>query len=196
MPDALTQGRQLTDAVLLHAAAEGDRTAFEPFVDRHAAHVYRFARTLVRQADEAEDLLQQTFLAAWQAAGQFRGEGSARGWLFTIARHAAGRARERHARAPFDDTPVDALGLQAGWGQASPEASAMREEQRRRLAAAFATLAPDDQAILTLRDLEEYSGDETAALLGIALPAMKSRLHRARLRLAVALRKEGCDAAR
>lgn len=196
MPDALAQGGELTDATLLHAAAAGDRAAFECLVDRHAAHVHRFARTLVRQADEAEDLLQQTFLSAWQAAGQFRGESSARGWLFTIARHAAGRARERHDREAIDDTPIEALGVEAGWGQASPELAAMREEQRRRVAAAFATLDREDQAVLTLRDLEGYSGDETAALLGVGLPAMKSRLHRARLRLAAALRKEGCDAAR
>lgn len=196
MSDAIAEGGELTDGSLLAAASRGDRAAFERLVERHAAHVYRFARTLARGTDDAEDLLQQTFLAAWQAAGQFRGDTSARGWLFTITRHAASRVRTRRGREAIDDTPVDALGLQAGWGQSDPELAAMREERRLRLAAAFATLDGEDQAVLTLRDLEGCSGDETAALLGVSVAAMKSRLHRARLRLAAALRKEGCDVAR
>ena len=188
MPDAIAQSGELTDARLLADAAAGDRAAFDHVVQRHGASVLRFARSLTRRSDEAEDLLQQTFLSAWQAAAQFRGDGSARGWLLTIARHAAHRQRVRRERERLDDEPVDGLGQHAGWGQSDPEAIVLREEQRRTIAQAFATLTEEDRAILTLRDLEGCSGEETAALLGLGLPAMKSRLHRARLRLIGVLR--------
>lgn len=196
MSDPHLQDGELTDATLLARAAAGEAAAFDTFVGRHQASVFRFARTQVARADAAEDLLQQTFLSAWQAAGDFRGDGSARGWLFTITRHAASRWRERDARAAIDDSPVDQLGLEAGWGGPSPELQAMHREMQARVADALAALAPEDREILTLRDLEGVPGDEAAALLGLGVAAMKSRLHRARLRLAVSLREGGCDAPR
>ena len=196
MPDPQhLQDGQLSDATLLARAAAGEPAAFDAFVLRHQASVFRFARTQVARADAAEDLLQQTFLSAWQAAGDFRGDGSARAWLFTITRHAGTRWRERDARAAIDDTPVDQLGLEAGWGGPSPELQAMHRQMQACVTSALARLAPEDREILTLRDLEGVSGEEAAALLGVGLAAMKSRLHRARLRLAALVREGGCDAA-
>lgn len=196
MPDSHLDPGALTDAALLARAGAGDRRAFDLFVERHQASVFRFARTQVSRPDDGEDLLQQTFLSAWQAAGTFRGDGPARGWLFTITRHAATRLRQRHAREALDDTPVEDLGVQAGWGQSNPEGLAIRHERHTAIASALAALPAEDREILTLRDLEGTSGEEAAALLGVGLAAMKSRLHRARLRLAAELRKGGHDVAR
>ena len=195
MSDPHVESGALTDAALLARAAQGDRQAFDALVERHQASVYRFARAQVSRPDDAEDLLQQTFLSAWQAAGGFRGSDSARAWLLTITRHAASRLREQHRREALDDLPVEDLGLQAGWGQSSPESLAMRREIQADVAAALMALPADDRAILTVRDLEGVSGEDAAALLGLGLAAMKSRLHRARLRLAAALRKGGRHAA-
>lgn len=196
MPHSHFDPGALTDAALLARAGAGDRRAFDLFVERHQASVFRFARTQVSRPDDGEDLLQQTFLSAWQAAGTFRGDGPARGWLFTITRHAATRLRQRHAREALDDTPVEDLGVQAGWGQSNPEGLAIRHERHTAIASALAALPAEDREILTLRDLEGTSGEEAAALLGVGLVAMKSRLHRARLRLAAELRKGGHDVAR
>ena len=195
MPDSESPGGTLTDADLLERSAAGDRAAFDEVVRRHSASVFRLARTLVERQVDAEDLLQQTFLSAWQAARQFRGEASVRTWLLTIARHAAWQLRAKRGREPLDDVPVDQLGLLAGWGQSDPECAAMRNQQRDRVAAAFSALALEDREVLTLRDLEECSGEETASMLELSVAAMKSRLHRARLRLAAELRKEGGRAA-
>lgn len=194
MPGPAAEG--LSDTELLARSAGGDREAFDEIVRRHHAHVFRLARLLVARADQAEDVLQQTFLSAWQGAAGYRGEASARTWLLTIARNAAWRMRERTAREPVADTPLDELGIQAGWGSPDPEALAAAAERRDRLNAAFADLAADDRAILTLRDLEGLSGEETAALLGLGVPAMKSRLHRARMRLAARLTREVSRATR
>jgi RNA polymerase sigma-70 factor (ECF subfamily) len=182
-----SEAERLDDIALLRLTAGGDRDAFAIVVARHQASVFRLARVLTRDAAAAEDVLQQTFLSAWQAASQFRGDASARTWLLTIARHAAQRHGEKRAREPIDDTPIDELGLRAGWGGPSPEALAIAAQDRDRVAAAFAQLDADDRDILTLRDLEDVSGPDAAASLGISLAAMKSRLHRARLKLAAAL---------
>jgi len=180
---------ELTDDALIRQAGLGDRDAFDVLVVRHAPGVLRLIRTRVPPA-EADDVLQQTFLAAWRAAAGFRGEAAVKTWLFTIARNFAARARERERRAPVADVPLDQLGVQAGWGSHDPETLAMAAERRDVLAAAFDALDPEAREVLTLRDLEGLPGEDTAALLGLSLAAMKSRLHRARMTLAARVRGE------
>lgn len=187
---------ELTDADLVRRTNAGDADAFGALVTRHQAHVFRLAHLLTRSRDEAEDVLQQTFLAAWRSLRSFRGDASVRTWLLTIARNAALARRQQVAREPIDAVSVDDLGLRAGWGGPSPEAQALSAERSTIFAAAFERLAAEDREILTLRDLEGLPGDETASMLGLTLPAMKSRLHRARLALAVEVREEMRHAAR
>lgn len=181
----------LTDEELLKRTAAGEREAFDELVVRHQAAVFRFARAATDGPAAAEDVLQETFLAAWRAAGTFQGRSAVRTWLLTIARNQAWHHRERAGRIPVDDVPLPELGEAAGWGDESPEAGAQRSQRRGRLARALEALEPDDREILVLRELEELTGEETAAALGIGLAAMKSRLHRARLRLAAELRRGG-----
>jgi len=181
----------LTDEELLKRTAAGEREAFDEFVVRHRAAVFRFARAATDGPAAAEDVLQETFLAAWRAAGAFQGRSAVRTWLLTIARNQAWHHRERAGRIPVDDVPLPELGEAAGWGSPSPEEGAQRSQRRDRLARALAALGPDEREILVLRELEELTGEETAAALGIGLAAMKSRLHRARLRLAAELRRDG-----
>lgn len=172
------------DAALLHLAAAGDDAAFALFVGRHQDGVWRRARALTRQVADAEDLLQETFVAAWRGASGFRG-GDARSWLLTIAAHAWQRARARSsAREEDADTDsLEQLAARAAWGEITADSPTDREAM---ITVAFARLAPADRELLTLRDIESLSGEAVAATLGLSLPAMKSRLHRARLRLAAA----------
>jgi len=151
------------------------------------------AATAVTTAD-AEDALQDAFISAWRSAAGFAGDGSARGWVLTIARHALHRRYRRRAGEPESFETLDELGAAAGWGSDEPpDAMVERLESRERLQQALAALAEDDREVLILRDLEEMSGEETARVLGLSIRAMKSRLHRARLRLAARLR-ESADA--
>lgn len=181
----------LTDEELLKRSAAGEREAFDVLVKRHQAAVFRFARAATDGPAAAEDVLQETFLAAWHAAGSFRGLSAARTWLLTIARNQAWHHRERAVRLPVDDVPLPELGEAAGWGSESPEQEVLRTERRDLLARALGALAPEDREVLVLRELEELTGEETAAALGLSLAAMKSRLHRARLRLSAELRRTG-----
>mgnify|MGYP000159187122 CR=1 FL=1 len=190
-----TEGR--ADPELIRAAAEGSAPAFGRLVERHQSAVYRFARALVGDPAAAEDVLQETFLAAWRHAASYRGEASVRGWLLTIARHQAFRLRRARPLETAEEAPLERLALAAGFGiEGGPERAAMAAQRRERVAKALAALPAEDQEVLLLRDVEEFSGDETAGTLGLTLPAMKSRLHRARLRLAARLREEDDDAPR
>jgi len=181
----------LTDEELLKRTAAGEREAFDELVVRHQAAVFRFARAATEGPAAAEDVLQETFLAAWRAAGTFQGRSAVRTWLLTIARNQAWHQRERVGRVPVDDVALPELGEAAGWGDQSPEDAAVRSQRLGRLARALASLGPEEREVLVLRELEELTGEETAAALGIGLAAMKSRLHRARLRLAAELRRSG-----
>jgi RNA polymerase sigma-70 factor, ECF subfamily len=172
----------LTDTELLQSTAAGDHDAYASFVDRHEAAVLRYLDALGLDRDTAGDVLQETFIAAWRNAAAFRGEATPRTWLLRIARHAAFREQRRHAGEPREHVSLDTLAREAGWGAARGERLDERLAARELLEAGFRLLDPDDREILVLRDLEQLTGEEAAATLGVSLAAQKSRLHRARLR--------------
>ena len=188
------------DQQLIAQVAEHDGDAFDALVARHQSAVYRFVLAIVGSRATAEDVLQQTFLAAYQSAGTFRRASSVRTWLLTIARNAALRARKTEARRAAessDEGPEDSLvelGVQAGWGDESPESLAIARQRRSLLEAALSRLAPEHREIIVLRDLEEIPGEDVARMLDVTRAAMKSRLHRARLQLAALLRRAETDA--
>jgi RNA polymerase sigma-70 factor, ECF subfamily len=171
--------------------ADAELTSFDAFVDQHAAAVFRFAKSIAADTAAAEDALQETFLAAWRGAGTYRGEGSVRGWLFAIARNAVRRQYRHRVDEPDTVETLSELGEAAGWGSdETPETAALQNEQRAIFERALAGLRASDREILLLRDLEGLNGEETAAILGITLASMKTRLHRARLRLTASVRNE------
>jgi RNA polymerase sigma-70 factor (ECF subfamily) len=178
------------DAELMALSAHGDRGAFAEVVVRHQAAVFRFTRALAVDVSAAEDALQETFLAAWRSASTYRAASSVRNWLLVIARNAVYRQHRRRVDEPDDNEPLAALGEDAGWGSdETPESLAIRQESRMLFARALDALPPADREILVLRDIEGLSGEETSAMLSLTLPAMKTRLHRARLRLAAEVRR-------
>ena len=182
-----------SDQELIAATATGDRAAFGALVERYQARVFRLARALTRDVQQAEDVLQDTFLSALRGAAGYRGEAPVSAWLYAIARHAAYRLGRRAAEVVSDDASLERLGLDAGWGTNDVEAAAVHAERQAAVTAALARLPIDEREVLALRDIGGLSGEATAAALGITVPAMKSRLHRARLRLAGLLRNPGGD---
>jgi RNA polymerase sigma-70 factor (ECF subfamily) len=97
----------------------------------------------------------------------------------------------RARRAAAREASLEELGLEAGWGGRSPEEVLGRAEREWALWAAMATLADEDREVLLLRDVEGVDGETAARVLGVTLAAMKTRLHRARLRLMGAMRRKG-----
>lgn len=179
-----------TDVELLRKTASGDHSTFEVLVERHEGAILRFIRSISRDTGRVEDALQETFIAAWKAAGEFRGTGSARGWLLGIARHVVSRQYRRHAGEPSEHVPLHDLGVEAGWGEDAPHSLSKRLENRDLVEQGFKGLSSEDQEILILRDLEEFSAEEVAKTLGLSLAAVKSRLHRARLRFMANVREK------
>lgn len=173
--------------------AAGDRGALDALVARHGPAMRRMTEAIVGR-DGAQDAVQESLLAAFLRASTWNPSvGPVRPWLLAIARHEAYRQAPRAGHVALDDVPLIALGVHAGWSADDPETMVARAEDHERLAWAIASLAPADREVLILRDLEGVSGEETARVLGLELQGMKSRLHRARLRLMAALR-EGSSA--
>ncbi|MEL6195923.1 MAG: RNA polymerase sigma factor [Myxococcota bacterium] len=160
----------------------------------HQDAVYRYCRSITRSDEAAEDVFQETFLAVLRSA-EPSAVTSPRAWLYTIARHRAFRLGRRRAGEPEHFEPLAELGAAAGWGdEDSPECSAVASQTRQTLSVALDTLSEDDREVLILRDLEELSVRETASVLEISEAAVRTRLHRARLRLMKQLKKETRDA--
>ncbi len=158
----------------------------------HQSAVFRLARALTSSEAMAEDVLQEAFVAAWRHADGFKGDSSVRTWLLAIARNKAARVQRPRAGEPTSTVPLEHLGADAGWGtDPSPEQAAALGERRDALLEAMESLSEADRAVLVLRDMEGLSGPEAAALLDVGLSALKTRLHRARLRLMAALRRGG-----
>jgi RNA polymerase sigma-70 factor (ECF subfamily) len=171
-----------SDEELLRGAARGERAAFERLVARHGDALFHFASRTCSSAREAEDAVQDGLLAAWRGAATFRGEASARTWLFQVVVHACRRRHRRRVGEPERHDPVEEAEALSAPDPAADEQVAAGQV-RAALERALAELPEEAREVLVLRDVEGLSGEEAAAALGLGLAAMKSRLHRARLEL-------------
>jgi RNA polymerase sigma-70 factor (ECF subfamily) len=181
--DQLTQApRETEDDELVRRCAAGQRGAFDRLVARHGGALHRFALRQCTVARDAEDALQDGLLAAWRGASGFRGDASVRTWLFQVVLHACRRRARRRAGEPDRHEGLEeAEALPAA--EAGADARVAARQEARALAQALAGLPEEAREVLLLRDVEGLSGAEAAEVLGLGLPAMKSRLHRARLEL-------------
>jgi len=171
-----------SDEDLVARGAAGDRAAFAELVGRHQGSLYRFALRSCGGERGAEDALQDGLLAAWRGAGTFRGDSSARTWLYQVVVHACRRRQRRRSGEPARHEPVEEAGDLPAEESHPDERVAIRQVGDA-IDAALAKMPEEARQVLMLRDVEGLSGEETAAALGLSLPAMKSRLHRARLDL-------------
>jgi RNA polymerase sigma-70 factor (ECF subfamily) len=181
------------EAALVAAAQAGDPDAFATIVRLHQRTVYGVAWGLTRNAHDADDLAQETFVRAWQALSRFRTGEPLKPWLTRIAVNLAYslfRRRKRRPEAALE--PLAEAGKQ--WAAGEDPAEEFAEQERAvRLDAAFAELSEDHRAILVLRVVEEMSYEEIATTLEIAVGTVMSRLSRARAELRARL--ESPDAA-
>jgi RNA polymerase sigma-70 factor (ECF subfamily) len=166
---------------LLAAARMGDRAALGQLLRTHRHGVYRYGLQVCRTTEDAEDALQETLWAATRAIEKFRGSASSIvSWMFTIIRRECFRLLDRHRR-----DPVALGGAEAEIPTDLRDALDTLAGQRRAelLAVALQSLDPIHREVVLLRDVEELSAPEAAARLGISVQALKSRLHRARVKL-------------
>ncbi|HEY7725064.1 MAG TPA: sigma-70 family RNA polymerase sigma factor [Anaeromyxobacteraceae bacterium] len=185
------------DDDLVALAAAGDGAAFGELVSRHQDRIYGLALRLLRDAAEAEEVVQETFLAALEKLASFRGDAAFTTWLHRVAANAALMRLRRRRRAPevASDRPMEELlprfdeqdhlvarGPSHDWSKRADEQLADREI-RKAVERAVQNLPEDYRIVFLLRDVEGLSSEAMAELLGMSVAAVKSRLHRARLAL-------------
>lgn len=170
------------DRLLVERVKAGDITAFERLFSRHHQRIYRFASRMCRHTQDAEDILQETFLAAYRHLNTFHGKSRFTTWLYTIAANSCRRTR-RHARESTTigegdgadrHVPVD------DWTR-RPDVQTMQKDTRRAIEDSVAALPKDQRLVLVLRDMEGLPAEEVGRITGASVAAVKSRLHRARL---------------
>lgn len=170
------------DATLVARAQDGDLDAFAELVRRHESRVRGVLVRLLDDDRDVDEAVQDTFVQAWRHLDRFRGEAQLFTWLYRIATNEA-FMRRRRKRPPTTE-------LDEGTAQsdvAGPEAAAETSDVREFLLARIRELPLEYRAPLVLRDVEGLSNQEVADVLDISLPAAKSRIHRARMRIRTAL---------
>ncbi len=180
---------EFDEAALVAQAQRGGVEAFTELVNRYEGNIYRLARHITQNPEDAEDVLQETFLKAFEHLGDFQGNSKFYTWLVRIAvNQSLMKLRKRKSTASVSlddpyDTGEENLTREIAVWEPNPEQTYSREELREILEKAIDSLPATFRAVFALRDIEELSTEETAAMLNLSIPAVKSRLLRARLRL-------------
>jgi RNA polymerase sigma-70 factor (ECF subfamily) len=177
------------ESALVARARTGDVQAFTELVNHYERKIYRLAKHITQNDEDAEDVLQETFLKAYEHLDSFQGNSKFYTWIVRIGVNEALmklRKRKGDRTVPLDepvDTGEEMVAREIAVWEDNPEQRYSREEMREILDSAIKTLKPDFRTVFILRDIEELSTEETAESLGISVPAVKSRLLRARLAL-------------
>ncbi len=183
------------DLALVERVLAGDHRSFEPLVRRHERRVFRVTLAVLGNVEDAEEAMQDAFIKAFRHLSQFRRESRFTTWLTRIAVNEALQKRQaRKGMISLDDSRgVEGQSEERfmprrfeSW-RADPEKLYGKQEMRRIIEGAIQSMPPIYREALVLRDVEEMGAEEAAEALGITVPALKSRLLRARLMMREAL---------
>ena len=183
------------ESMLVERLKGGDAGALEILMERYSARIYRLAYGITRNQSDAEEVVQDVFLALFRKIDTFEGRAALGSWIYRIAANAAlikRRGKRSKVEVPLEEyLPAflpdghregDRAFLLADWSR-SPEAEALTLETRMALNRALDNIPDHYRAVLVLRDVEGLSTEETAEALGESVPTVKMRLHRARMAL-------------
>jgi RNA polymerase sigma-70 factor (ECF subfamily) len=184
------------DRELVERAQKGDGEAFATLVERHQRQLYRLALRMTGSEADAQEVLQEAFLNAYQKLPLFRGEAQFSSWLYRIAANSALMRLRRKRRAPdaLTDQPLELSGPRfsaegyldpspmSDWSQRADE-KMMSAELGAAIQKAVGQLPGDYRTVFLLKDVDGLSNEDIASALDLTVPAVKSRLHRARLAL-------------
>ncbi len=174
---------------LITRAKAGDDTAFTELLTRYERKIYRLAKNITQNDEDAEDVMQEAFLKAYSHLDNFQGNSKFYTWIVRIAVNESLmklRKRKSDKLVSLDeqvDTGEDLVPREIAVWEDNPEAQYSQEELRGILDKSVESLATIFRSVFVLRDIEDLSTEETAEALGISIPAVKSRLLRARLQL-------------
>ena len=162
-----------------------DDEKFEQIVSEHSSFVYNVAYRMMGNPDDADEVVQDTFLSAYRARDRFRGDAQVTTWLYRIATNAALmrlRKNSRKKEISTDPTEVYQRIDRADWADA-PDRAALNNELSQEIQRGIQRLPDDLKAAVILRDVQELTNDEAAQVLEVSVSALKARLHRGRVML-------------
>jgi RNA polymerase sigma-70 factor (ECF subfamily) len=180
---------ELPDAALIERARRGDLPAFNALVTRHERAVYNVALRYMRAPELAEDVSQEAFVRAWRSLDTFRSEAGEgfRAWLLRIASNRALDVLRAQSRRPAESLNTRLDDEDSAWEPEEPGESpvdySVRDELGAQLERALGQLHPDQRMVIVLSDVQGYAYDEVAAIVGVPLGTVKSRINRGRARL-------------
>ena len=185
----MDRNKQTTEDFSLEALRAGDRSEFARLVETYSALIYRLGLRMLDDPQDAEDVLQETFIKAFRHLGGFDGRSSLSTWLYRIATNEALMLlrRRKHPSISIDepvetDTELEEPLQIVDWC-CMPETELMSSEARAYMDKAVEQLQPALRAVFLLRDIEGLSTEETSQVLDLSEAAVKTRLSRARMRL-------------
>ncbi len=172
---------QESDALVISRVRAGDDDAFRELVERHGRAVFRVAFRVTGRAEDAEDVVQETFLRAYRQLDRFEARSNVRTWLHRIATNCAiDLLRARPTREVVEEPEaLERAAVESGGELPSPERSALGVQIRERLGGAMALLTEMERATFTLRHFEGLSIDEIGRMLGLKTSATKHSIFRA-----------------
>ncbi len=180
--------QEVQDHELVAGLRKGDQACLQEILNKYTEKVHNLAMRIARNQEDAEEILQDVFLTVFRKVEKFEGKSAFSSWLYRITVNTAFmklRKRKQTAAISLEDiTP----GVKDSWVSERREDSdanfmASRHELREQLEAAIAKLPEEYRVIFILRDVDGLSNQEVGEVLGITVPAVKSRLHRSRLLL-------------
>lgn len=171
----------MTEQELIRAAAAGDEDAFGKLVEQYQRKVYHLALRMCGQEEDAADVAQEAFLAAWRGLPAFRGEAGFATWLYRLTSNAAidhlRRVKRQRGDVSLDD---EDLGLDAPDQAPGPQERAEGQELRQAVSEGLGRLSDDHRQVLVLREVQGMRYEEIAEALDLDLGTVKSRIARAR----------------
>jgi len=196
-PPAPAPAASPSDDELVTRARARDLGAFEQLIDRHQERLYRVAMRLLRNENDAREVLQDALLSAWQNLDSFAGRAQFGSWIYRVTVNAALmllRTRRRRPTVSVEDLAPGALDAAIGasndtgsdWSK-RPDEQLQSGELKEHIEVALDQLPEILRVVFVLRDVEGMSTEETAEILDITIPTVKTRLHRARLALREAI---------
>ncbi len=181
--------KNLTDGLedLIASARGGDDEAFGVIFEQHSRFVYKFIYAMLGERGAAEELTQETFLAAYKSIHGLRGEARLRTWLCGIAKNVVYKSlRSRRKEGLHSGEKIESLGA-ADDKKLSPDEEFLSKELNHLIRSALAELDEDKRLVFTLKELQHLSYKEISEITGCAIPKLKTDLRRAKIEMRRAL---------
>jgi RNA polymerase sigma-70 factor (ECF subfamily) len=186
-PDLMPSLSTCADNVLIQMAVEGRSDCFALLMERHLTVIRRLLRLMVSNQADLEDIVQEVLLKVWRRLDSLRSDSSLRPWMISVAINQVRQSYRRAQHRPFCQ-PIDDFPALASCGE-TVDQYLVRAEAKEAVHSAVAKLPQKYREVLVLRDLIELDSEETAQRLRMTIPAVKTRLFRARLMLSSSLPK-------